>query len=91
MKKFKTVLLGVALLAGISGAIATKVQATPKADEDRYNWTSNSNAPSHPNASLPNATIGEAKANFGCSGGGATCADGVDPNEVLDPVTIQLN
>lgn len=91
MKKFKTGLLGLALLAGITGAIAAKVQATPKADEDRYNWTSNSNAPSHPNATLNNATISEAQANFGCAGAGATCANGVDPNEVLDAVTIKLN
>lgn len=75
MKKFKSGLLAVALLAGISGAFVSQIHATTK-QTTLYNWTSTSTAPKNPSSTLDNASVSSAESHFGCSTGSIDCADG---------------
>jgi hypothetical protein len=76
MKKFKTGLMAIALLAGLSGAFLTKAAHAAKKDDPTYDWTSTSIAPANPSSTLDNATVASAEEYFGCTTGSQDCADG---------------
>jgi hypothetical protein len=76
MKKLKTSILAIALIAGISGAFVTKTAHASKPVDTLYDWNSASNAPQNPGTELDNATVTTATANFGCNSGTNICATG---------------
>ena len=91
MKKLKLGLLALLFTVGVGGAMVQKIHAAPKAQDDVYDWVSTSLAPENPSSTLNGATISQAEDHFGCAGSGQKCADGTDPNGVLEPATINLN
>lgn len=85
MKSLKTTILSLALLAGVTGAFATKAANTEAAKQGpSYNWTK-------PGAPPFTGTVSAAKINYNCSGNGLQCAVGVDPNQVLPNQIIRFN
>lgn len=71
MKNFKSGLLAIALLAGITGAFASKIHVAPKDPEPTYDWVDENN--SNP---ISNQTEDFARSAYECSTGLATCATG---------------
>lgn len=72
MKKFfKSGLLALALIAGASGAVVTKVHAAAKLVDPTYNWNVG-----QPDQDL-GRTIVQAKSDFGCPNDNTGCAHGV--------------
>jgi hypothetical protein len=70
MKSLKTTILSLALLAGVTGAFATKAVSSAKIqDPTIYNWTK----PGSPNYQ---GTVSAAQSNYNCLGAGAVCATG---------------
>ena len=69
----KNTMLAIALVAGISGAFATKVANSPKADEPRYDWFGS--GPNH-SGILNDKTVLEAQDTYGCKGQVSLCASG---------------
>jgi hypothetical protein len=69
----KNTMLAIALVVGISGAFATKVANSPKADEPRYDWFGS--GPNH-SGILNDKTVMEAEDYFGCRGNVNECASG---------------
>jgi hypothetical protein len=70
MKNLKTTILSLALLAGVTGAFATKATVSAKVQTPTvYNWTK----PGSPNYQ---GTVPGAQSNYNCSGAGAVCATG---------------
>jgi len=85
MKKFKTGLVALALVLGVSGAFVSKIHAAPKEVDPTYDW--NVGQPDQ----LINATVSTATSNYGCNSGTITCASGtLDPNSPVqaDDVTL---
>jgi len=74
------ILLG-AILIGGSMAGAHAFVNSPNLDEPIYDWTAENNSPQNPGGVLPNATITQAKAYFGCTEGLNLCAEG-EPKEL---------
>ncbi|MGY0035164.1 hypothetical protein [Pedobacter sp. NJ-S-72] len=69
----KNTMLAIALVAGISGAFATKVANTPRVDEPRYNWFGS--GPGY-SGILNDKTAMEAQDTYGCKGKVNECASG---------------
>ncbi|MBB5624091.1 hypothetical protein HDE69_005188 [Pedobacter cryoconitis] len=89
MLVLKNTMLAIALVAGISGAFATKVANSPKVDEPRYDW--NGSGPLY-SGTLDDKTIMEAQDAYGCKGQTIKCAAGEISSGVGAPkATIFLN
>jgi hypothetical protein len=89
MLVLKNTMLAIALVAGISGAFATKVVNSPRVDEPRYDWSGS--GPLH-SGTLDNKTPMEAQDYFGCKGLAIKCAVGEISSGVGAPkATIFLN
>jgi hypothetical protein len=74
MKKFKNGFLALALVAGVSFAVASKVEANARQTGSTYNWTGSGTLHS---GALPNASVSAASSYYGCpTGTAATCATG---------------
>lgn len=85
----KNTMLTIALVAGISGAFATKVANNPRVDEPKYDW--NGSGPLH-SGTLDNKTVMEAQDYFGCNGNAVICARGELSSGQGAPVaSIKLN
>lgn len=69
----KNTMLAIALVAGISGAFATKVANRSKVDEPRYEWSGSGQFHS---GTLDNKTPMEAQDYFGCYGDAVKCISG---------------
>lgn len=84
MRNLKTTFLGLALVAGIASASATKIAHTPNKLLPTYDWTGNG-----PNGdgAIFGKTVPEAIDHYGCQFGTEDCATGVPTaggeNEVL--------
>jgi len=92
MKSLKT-FLAAALILGTTGAFATKMAHTPSVQTPTYNWSRTSGTTPKPGETNPlnGATVSQAKSNYGCTGTLHSCATGIDPNNILPPVTISFN
>ncbi|AMP98891.1 hypothetical protein AY601_1985 [Pedobacter cryoconitis] len=73
MLVLKNTMLAIALVAGISGAFATKIANNPRVDEPKYDW--NGSGPNY-SGTLSDKTVLEAKDMYGCNGGAIQCALG---------------
>jgi hypothetical protein len=82
MKKFKTGLLALALVLGVSSAFVSKIHAAPKKDDPIYSWTS-------PDQGDFTGTVSDAEENYGCTTGHALCATGTADNEPT--ITLKKN
>lgn len=69
MKSLKTTILSLALLAGVTGAFATKAASSTNVQAPIYNWVK----PGSPNYQ---GTVSGAQSNYNCLGAGAVCATG---------------
>ena len=75
MKSFKTMLMVVALAAGIGGAFAFKIHSMPKALDPIYDWTLVGGGGAF------TGTVAQAQTHYNCTGSMIVCANGVlDPN-----------
>lgn len=85
MKSLKNGFLAIALLAGVSGAFATKIHAAPKLVDPVYDWTPVS-------GSAFTGTLTQAQAHYSCTGTATLCASGViNPDSpVQTPSTAQI-
>lgn len=89
MKKFKTGLVALALILGVSGAFVSKIHAAPKVDDPTYDW--NGSGPLH-SGDLDDKTVAQAQTFYGCSGAAAVCATGELNQGSGDPIaTIRKN
>jgi hypothetical protein len=74
MKKFKNGFLALALVAGVSFAVVSKVEANAKQTGPTYNWTGSGTMHS---GTYLNETVSAATSYYGCpEGTAATCATG---------------
>ena len=67
--------MAIALTVGIAGAFATKAVNMPVLQEPVYDWISNDQAPSNPEAEFT-GSIAQARLHYGCTGFVLTCAVG---------------
>jgi len=81
----KNTMLAIALVAGISGAFATKIASSPKAYEPRYDWIGS--GPLH-SGTLDNKTVKEAQDYYSCSGSLIICATGTRSSGTGAPKAI---
>lgn len=85
----KNTMLAIALVAGISGAFATKVANSLEVNEPRYDWFGT--GPNH-SGILNDKTVMEAQDTYGCKGQGSPCASGEISSGVgLPTASIFLN
>ncbi|QNL47902.1 hypothetical protein H8S90_13850 [Olivibacter sp. SDN3] len=68
-------MLGVAIAASTTGAVAAKLLDTPAAQEPVYQWQSTNIAPENPNSNAQ-LTRPDAISYFGCENGNQLCAEG---------------
>ena len=85
MKSLKNGFLAIALLAGVSGAFATKINAAPKLVDAVYDWTPQTGSPF-------TGTVAEAKAHYGCNATANLCANGtINPDSPVQlPASAQI-
>ena len=76
MKKFKNGFLALALIAGISGAVASKIQAMPKPVDANYQWQKFNHDGSRDPSADETATISQATSDYDCPGAVTLCAIG---------------
>ncbi len=69
------ILLG-AILMGGTVAGAHTISNIPSAQETRYDWVGEDDAPENPGGTLNNQTVSQAIGHFGCSEGDNECAKG---------------
>lgn len=84
------ILLG-AILIGGSMAGAHAFVNSPNPQEPIYDWTAENNSPQNPGGELPNATITQAKAYFGCEGENNPCAEGKSQELGGESVFLQFD
>ena len=68
-------LLGAVLMGGTVAGAHT-ISKVPSAQETRYNWVGEDDAPDNPGGTLNNQTIARALEHFGCDEGENECAKG---------------
>ena len=92
MKKLKTSMLAIALIAGISGAFVAKIHASPKKTDATYHWLKYlSDGVTRDPGNDSDVSISTAETNYGCTGAGNRCADGTkDPGSGTGPTTFEL-
>lgn len=91
MRKFENGFLALALLAGISGALAPQIHAAAKPVNATYHWEK-LNRDGTRNPSLDeDATIAQATIDYSCSGASTPCANGTKvPGSGTGNATAQL-
>ncbi|MDN5286617.1 MAG: hypothetical protein JWR38_2891 [Mucilaginibacter sp.] len=76
MKKFKNGFLALALVAGISGGVISKIQAMPKQADASYEWQKFNHDGTRDPSLDETATISQATADYSCPGSVTLCASG---------------
>lgn len=82
MKKIKTALLGLALVAGATGAFVSKISAAPKPLDPIYNWVQGTND--------FQGTVSQAESHYGCFSGLNPCAAGTLKPGQSGPPTAEI-
>jgi hypothetical protein len=91
MKKFKNGFLALALVAGISGGVISKIQAMPKPADASYDWQKFNHDGTRDPGSDETATIAQATADYSCPGAVTLCATGTKvPGSGSGPATATL-
>jgi hypothetical protein len=89
MKKFKTGLLTLAVVLGVTGAFVSKIHAAPKVLDTLYDWQHFDRDGTPLSDGLNGVSISTAQGDYGCTGTSPKCAVGTDEDQ--NTVTIFYN
>lgn len=83
MKNLKTALIALSFIAGLSGALVSKISASPKPTDPIYNWDG---------GPFNNfiGTVSQAQMHYGCAGVTSVCVTGTLKPGQSGPPTFEL-